>query len=459
MAAPLRADIEAIICEPGTGLLLALSSWGKGALHSAETLPFLLLISTTVAAMLRLVIPYAHQEVEILETTPKTEIDSRIGKLQERLKEQEIEAAIITQSVDLFYFSGSCQKGHLIVPAEGEAYYLVSKSFERAKKETPLAGVEYQQSFRQLPPRVKEIAGDFKKLGLELDVLPATLYFRYQEAFAGTALVDISPLIKELRMYKSPYELGIIRQGAEISQKMLQAVPRFLKAGRREVEFAADLEYLVRTLGHQGGVRMRQYNQEVFYGHIMSGANITFSSFFDGPTGGPGLSPAYPQGPGLKVIQTGDIVLVDYVTAYNGYCVDCTRVFCLGTPSRTLIKAHQDALLIQDEVIKAAKPGTLCSELANLAFKMAADLGYEENFMGYGNDKAAFIGHGVGLELDELPVLTTKQHYPMAEGMVFALEPKILFKGTAIAGVENTVYFNGINLEKITIHPEEIMSV
>ena len=79
--------------------------------------------------------------------------------------------------------------------------------------------------------------------------------------------------------------------------------------------------------------------------------------------------------------------------------------------------------------------------------------------MGYGNDKAAFIGHGVGLELDELPVLTTKQHYPMAEGMVFALEPKILFKGTAIAGVENTVYFNGINLEKITIHPEEIMSV
>ncbi len=389
----------------------------------------------------------------------KTEIDSRIGKLQGKLKEQEIEAAIITQSVDLFYFTGSCQKGHLIIPAEGEACYLVSKSFERAKKETPLTSVEYQQSFRQLPTKVQETAGDVKKLGLELDVLPAALYFRYQEAFGGAEIIDISPLIKELRMYKSPYEIEIIRKGAEISHRMLEAVPRFLKAGRREVEFAADLEHLARTLGHQGGVRMRQYNQEVFYGHIMSGENITFSSFFDGPTGGPGLSPAYPQGPGWKIIEQGDVVLVDYVTVYNGYCVDCTRVFCLGTPPQALKKAHQDALYIHEEVIKAAKPGTLCSELSNMAFKMAAELGYGENFMGYGTDKAGFIGHGVGLELDELPVITAKQHFPMAEGMVFALEPKILLKGTAIAGVENTVYFNGNNLEKITIHPEEIISV
>lgn len=394
-----------------------------------------------------------------METTPKKEIDGRIRKLQGKLKEKEIDVALITQNVDLFYFTGSCQKGHLIVPAEGEACYLVSKSFERAKMETPLSGVEYQQSFRQLPARVHEIAGAVKKMGLELDVLPAALYFRYREAFAESELVDISQLIKELRMYKSPYEVKIIKKGAEICHKMLQSVPRFLKPGKKEVEFAADLEHLVRTLGHQGAVRMRQYNQDTFYGHLMSGANITFSSFFDGPTGGPGLSPAYPQGPGWKEIQKGDVVLVDYCTVYNGYCVDCTRVFCLGEPSRTLLKAHKDALLIHDEVIKAAKPGTPCSELADLAFSMAKEMGYEENFMGYGSEKAGFVGHGVGLELDELPVLTAKQHYPMAEGMVFALEPKILFKDTAIAGVENTVFFNGSNLEKITVYPEEIISI
>jgi Xaa-Pro aminopeptidase len=115
--------------------------------------------------------------------------------------------------------------------------------------------------------------------------------------------------------------------------------------------------------------------------------------------------------------------------------------------------------LIHDEIIKAAKPGVTCSELSNLAYQMAAEMGYEENFMGYGSDKAGFVGHGVGLEVDELPVLTARQHYPMAEGMVIALEPKILFRDIGIAGVENTVYFNGKNLEKITLHPEEIISV
>lgn len=394
-----------------------------------------------------------------MESTPKTEISRRIEKLQSKLKEQEVDAALITQNVDIFYFSGSAQKGHLIIPAEGEACYLVSKSFSRAQKETPLANVQYQESFRELPQKLQETAPATKKLGLELDVLPVSLYFRYQKIFPDLELVDISPLIQELRMYKSPYELEIMHKGAEISRKMLESVPGLLSAGKKEVEFAAELEHLMRNLGHQGAVRMRQYNQEVFYGHIMSGENLTYASFFDGPTGGPGLSPAFPQGPGWKTIEQGDMVLVDYVSVYNGYCVDCTRIFSLGDPPEKTQKAHQAALLIAEEVIKAAKPGTPCSDLYKLALEMAAELGYRDNFMGYGRDQAGFIAHGVGLELDELPVLTAKQHFPLAEGMVFALEPKILFAGTAVTGVENTVYFNGKNLQKLTHHPEEIIRV
>lgn len=394
-----------------------------------------------------------------MEFTPKTEISRRIEKLQSKLKEQEIDAALITQNVDIFYFSGSSQKGHLIIPAEGEACYLVSKSFSRAQKETALANVQFQESFRELPQKLQETAPATKKLGLELDVLPVSLYFRYQKIFPDLELVDISPLIQELRMYKSPYELEIIQKGAEISRKMLQSVPGLLSAGKKEVEFAAELEHLMRNMGHQGAVRMRQYNQEVFYGHIMSGENLTYASFFDGPTGGPGLSPAFPQGPGWKTIEQGDTVLVDYVSVYNGYCVDCTRIFCLGDPPEKTQKAHQAALLIAEEVIKAAKPGTPCSDLYKLALEMAAELGYQDNFMGYGRDQAGFIAHGVGLELDELPVLTAKQHFPLAEGMVFALEPKILFAGTAVTGVENTVYFNGQNLQKLTHYPEEIICV
>lgn len=391
---------------------------------------------------------------------PKGEIYKRIGQLQSKLKEKEIDAAVIAQNVDLFYFTGSCQSGHLIVAADAgsEPCYLVKKSYSRALSESPLNNIRLQEKFRELPFWLGEVAPDAKRIGMELDVLPAALYFRYRELFPGVEIVDLSTEIKEIRMIKSPYELEIIKKAAGLSDRMFEAAPRFLKEGKREIEFAAEVEHFLRSNGHQGGMRIRQFNQECFFGHIMSGGdNTTCPSFFDSPTGGQGLSPAYPQSAGWKIINRNDPVLLDYLTIINGYNVDCTRVFCLGKPSATLEKAHRAALDIQNEIVKIGKPGVLCSELYEFALKMAEELGYGEYFMGLGADKAAFIGHGVGLELDELPVLTSRHQYPLEEGMVFALEPKILLPGIGVAGVENTVLVTAQGLEKLNLHPEEVI--
>lgn len=394
-----------------------------------------------------------------METIPAAEIEARIAGFQNKLRERGVAAAVIAQSVDIYYFTGSCQKGYLLVPAEGEPLYLVSKSYQRALKEAPSANVQYLKSFRALPQKLQEIAPGCPRVGLELDVLPAFLYLRFQEMFAPAEIADISAAIRELRLLKSPYELEIIREGAQISRQMLEAVPHILKAGQMEVEFAAEVECFLRKRGHQGGVRLRQFNQEVFYGHIMSGENLTCPSFFDSPTGGPGLSPAYPQGPGWKVIRRDETVIVDYVTVYRGYCVDCTRLFALGKIPPLLEKAHQAALAIQAEIIKTARPGTICAEIFQQACRMAADFGFGEYFMGYGSDQATFVGHGVGLELDELPVLAERQDYPLQAGMVFALEPKMVIPGVGVAGVENTILVTEEGLEKITILPEAIIAV
>lgn len=395
-----------------------------------------------------------------METIPRKEIEKRIGKFQLKLKEKEIEAAIIAQNVDLFYFTGTCQKGYLIIPAEGEPLFLVNKSLKRAREESPLADVRFLQSFGNLPAALQENIPGPKRIGLELDVLPAHLYLRLQKIFPQAQLVDISMAIRKLRMLKSPYEIEIFRQGAEISRQMLQAVPRFLKAGKQEVVFAAEIECFLRSLGHQGAVRMRQFNQETFYGHIMSGENLTYPTFFDGPTGGPGLSPAYPQGPGWKKIQEDEMVLVDYLTVYQGYCVDSSRFFFLGNNVPDLLqKAHQVTLAIQDEVIKTAKPGVYCSEIYKLACQLAADSGFKDYFMGHGEDQAPFVGHGVGLELDELPFIADRQDYPLQEGMVFALEPKMIIPGLGATGVENTLLVTDQGLEKITVYPEDIILV
>lgn len=391
-----------------------------------------------------------------MENDLKREVESRIRQLQLKLAEREIDAAIIVQIIDLYYFTGSCQRGHLIVPVDGEACYLVTKSFPRAQKESPLASIKLQKSLNELLAQLTAVAPKAKRIGMEMDVLPVNTFLRYQQAFSGLEIVDISMEIKKMRMCKSSYEIDIIKKGAELSRKMFEKVPSFLKAGKKEFEFAAEVECFLRSHGHQGGVRLRQFNQEVFFGHIMSGENITCASFFDGPTGGPGLYPAYPQSAGWKMINAGEPVLVDYVTALEGYNVDCTRIFSLGEPAQELQKAHLAALQIQSEIIKAGKPGVPCSELYNMACGMAAEFGYAESFMGNGPDKAAFIGHGVGLELDELPVLTAKHGYPLEEGMVFALEPKIVLAGVGVAGVENTVLVTADGLEKLTLFPEEI---
>ncbi len=392
-----------------------------------------------------------------MDKIPYQEISRRIEKLQNHLREQEIEAAVIAQNVDILYFTGSCQSGHLIIPAEGEPCYLVNKSFPRAQQESPLQNIQLQKKLRELPAVLNEISPGAKKIGMELDVLPASLYFRYQNLFPEADISDISPAVKEIRSVKSTYEIEIFKKGAELSTKMFEEAPRFLSEGKKEVEFAAEVECFLRSNGHQGAVRMRQFNQEVFFGHIMAGGdNVTYSSFFNGPTGGPGLSPAYPQGAGWKEISKNEQVLLDYVTAYNGYNVDCTRSFCIGDLPQELKDAHQAALEIQNEIVETVKPGNSCSKVFMAALKKAQDLGYEDTFMGYGSDKAAFIAHGVGLELDELPVLTDKHTYPLQEGMVFALEPKIVLPGVGVAGVENTILVTSHGLEKLTQAPEEI---
>lgn len=394
-----------------------------------------------------------------METVPKTEVERRIKAFQKKLAKKEVDAAIIAQNVDLYYFTGSCQKGYLIVPSLGEPFYLVNKSFKRAREESPLSDIRHLQGFRALSRIIQEEVPSIKRIGLELDVLPVFLYQRFQNIFPEAEIVDISTAIKELRLIKSPYELEIFRKGAKISRQMLEAVPRFLKEGKKEVELAAELECFMRKLGHQGGIHLRQFNQEVFYGHVMSGENLTVPSFFDSPTGGPGLSPAYPQGPGWKEIRRGETVIVDYVVAYNGYCVDCTRFFSLGDVPPLLKEAHEAALTIQEEIMNTAGPGTICSDIYRQACQIAEDFGLRDHFMGYGMDQATFVAHGVGLELDELPVLADRQDYPLEAGMVFALEPKMVIPGVGVAGVENTVLVTDEGLEKITVLPEEIFII
>jgi Xaa-Pro dipeptidase len=220
--------------------------------------------------------------------TPESEISDRISRFQKILQREEIKAAVIVQLIDRFYFSGTIQDGVLIIPAEGDSRYLCRRSVERARAESPLQIVPFK-SFKEVPLSLENLGAlHAARLGLELDVIPAALYQRFSSLVQGADWVDMGPLVREVRAIKSPYEIERIRAAGVQVGKVVDTAREALVEGMREVEFASILEKRARELGHQGILRMRGFNQELFYGHIFSGPDAAVISHLDAPLGGKG---------------------------------------------------------------------------------------------------------------------------------------------------------------------------
>jgi len=261
---------------------------------------------------------------------PREELYNRIGKLQKSMQKKEIAGALIIQRADLFYFSGTGQNAHLYVPAEGEPVLIVKKSLIRAEQESAIENIIPFRGWNELSALIADITPKGSKVGLETDVLPVNLYNRYKKMLDELSITDISPSIRSIRAIKSNHELSIMSKAAGISEAVFTHAREIIHEGLSEIELAGKLELKARTLGHQGAVRMRGFNQELYFGHIMTGENAATVSFFDGPTGGSGLNPSYPQGAGKAVIKPNEPILVDFVSVFDGYMVDQTRLFCIG---------------------------------------------------------------------------------------------------------------------------------
>ncbi|MGB5746179.1 MAG: Xaa-Pro peptidase family protein [Desulfobacterales bacterium] len=393
--------------------------------------------------------------------TPKTELEGRIEQLKSTLSKHDIDAALILQPIDLFYFAGSIQKANLYIPADGDPILMVHKSTERARIESAIEQILHLDSPKKIPGILKANGYPLpRRLGLELDVLPTNMYFNYRRLFQDADIVDISQPIRMIRAVKSAYEINIMRRAAELSDQVAEHVPSILHEGMTELELAGKVEAEARRLGHQGVVRMRLWGGEMFYGHLMSGPTGAVPSYLASPTGGVGANPAMAQGPGFKTIQGHEPVLVDYVFAYNGYLSDHTRIFSLGSLPEDLVEAHAAMLEVQAMVKKMATPGTPSGAIYEQALAKATELGYADNFMGAaGKERIRFVGHGIGLEVDEYPFLASGQDLQLREGMTIALEPKLIFPGKGVVGIENTHVVTQNGLEQFGKYPENIIII
>ncbi|HQJ28399.1 MAG: Xaa-Pro dipeptidase [Methanosaeta sp. PtaB.Bin039] len=363
---------------------------------------------------------------------PRFEIESRIKRLQSRMGD--LDGAVILDSVDVAYFAGTGQEGLIYIPRDGQAVMMARKSLSRAAMESPLP-VRPLRSLKDLRSELRIQPGS--ALGLELDVIPFNHYTRLMRVLDGCKAVDVSETIRHLRSVKSEFEIGLTRQAANMVDAGLACVPDHLTEGMREIELSSWVEKTMRDLGHQGAIRFRRYNHFLPLGHLMAGENAAIASYVASPTGGQGVSLLQPQGAGFRRIGRNEPVLVDFAGVYNGYTADETRIFSIGPLPRHLEEAHAAALQVEEVVASQLLSGRTGRELFDIAESEGARLGYGDHLGGPPGSKCGFVGHGVGLEIDEPPVLGPTDHR-IVPGMTIAVEPKMIFPATGVVGIEDT---------------------
>ncbi|OPY64698.1 MAG: Xaa-Pro dipeptidase [Syntrophorhabdus sp. PtaU1.Bin050] len=396
--------------------------------------------------------PYITDNMEL---TPKEEVLHRIDRLRKGMAHAGIDFCVILQNVDMFYFTGTIQKGTLVVPVDRDPIFFVEKNLSRAESETPLivTAVKSDKEIRNILFDKDIIKGTG---GMELDVVPVSVFERYKRILNFETFLNVTPLIKTLRQIKSPFELKQVRKSGQIMRHVFAKAKEVIREGVTELDIDAELTAEGRRRHHQGFLRMRGLNLEMMTITVTNGYTGALPSYSDVPVGGLGITPALPLGSSLKKIEKGIPVCVDYGGGYNGYITDETHVFVIDDLSEDFRKPYQVSRQIIEDTEAYGKEGRDTVELFDRAVKIAKNAHLEASFMGFGEGRVSFVGHGIGLEINELPVITAKHHTILREGMVFAFEPKFVLPGKGSIGIEVDFIVTKDRLERVTDIPLDI---
>lgn len=382
----------------------------------------------------------------------KTEAQQRLIKMQSLLAKQGLDGALIIVPIDVYYFTGTRQNSTLWLPTTGEPILIVRKSLERARKDSPLTDIRPFPSSKKF---AAVLPAGVAKIGMTFDVLPVQQLKFYNRLLPECEFVDVSMLNREIRSVKSEFEIEQLKHSGDKLSSIFTRVPEFLSAGMTELSLAAEFEYYLRKSGGEGYVRMRAFNQELALGLAVAAGGASYG-FFDGAITGMGLSNASPQGASLAKIPENIPILLDYTGVFNGYITDMTRIYVIGELDAELQRAFDVSISIQNYLQEMLKPGAICEELFFDAVKMAEDAGLGDYFMGMPGEQARFVGHGVGLELDEFPVIAQGFKVPLEIGNVIAIEPKFIIPDKGVIGIENTFAVTASGGIRLTDIPDAI---
>lgn len=373
-----------------------------------------------------------------LDLTPESEITARIRTLKTKMSLVGMDGILLTHRPDIYYFSGTAQEAWLYIALDQDPLLFVKRYLPRALKESSLKHIIAVRSVTEIPDRICQEHWP-KNMGLAFDLVPVRDYQFYQTLFPGTLFADATPLIEACRSIKSPHEIQKIERAAKASARIFDFMADHLAPGILETEFCGMIEAFARTQGHSGKIQMRHYRSEGFSFHLMSGEAGGMPGALDSPVCGTGTCTAYPFGAGPKPIREKEPILIDYATMVRGYHMDESRTFVLGEMPDDAMAASQASVEILYGLKDVMKPGAVIGEIFDLSVSLAHKLGYEDEYLGIPGLKSRFVGHGIGLELVENPILAKGRTRELEPGMVFAVEPKFIFKDRFATGIESVI--------------------
>lgn len=390
-----------------------------------------------------------HSDLVLL---PAEEHSLRISRLREAMSRGQMPAILVSDLANIYYLTGRVFAGYIFIPAKGMPVFFVRRPVDLAGD-----GVVYIRKPEQM---AGSIGLDMPAtVGLELDLLPCSAAERLHVALGeNIAIVNASPVMRQARSVKTPFEQDALRRSGVKQERVYRLIPRLYREGMTDIELQVEIERALRLEGCLGQFRISGSSMELYMANILAGDNADNPTPYDFAMGGAGLDPSLPVGASGEIIREGNAVMVDANGNFTGYMTDMTRTFTLGEVSDVARKAQQTSIDICAAIAAAARPGAEAKTLYHIAESRAAEAGLADYFMGH-RQKAGFVGHGVGIEINELPVLAPRSRDIIAEGNVIAVEPKFVIPGTGAVGIENTYIVGRDTTECITRAPEQLTSL
>lgn len=393
---------------------------------------------------------------ETLQLLDEKSLNFRLDRILAGMSGDGASSLLISSNTNKFYFTGRIFDGWILISAATRSvHYFVRRQSElsgpnvhKVRKPEDIAGLLAQEGID---------LGDC--VALELDETPYSMVTRLCKALSVSNIGNANKILMAARSVKAEDEVDKIKACAVKHDRIYRRIPHLYREGMSDIELQIEIERETRLEGALGIMRVTGSDMEINMGSVLVGENADTPSPYDFALGGAGASPALPIGADGTIIRRDRAVMVDTNGDFNGYMTDMTRTFIVDDQiSDEARRAHQLSVAICRRMEAEARPGVPCADLYNIAVKMATEAGLADKFMG-STRQAGFIGHGVGITINELPVLAPRSKSVLEENNIIAIEPKFVIEHVGAVGIENTYRVTANGLECLTNTPEDLISL